>query len=128
MPITLKNAAKADVVYSQYRVNGTRAIYIGAEHDDLKKDQLVVSTTDPKVTAQARGNRKGSLNLVRTVETPGVSADVTAVLKDAKVEIVTSFPSGMSDAARNEFAARIAAAMSDPELVKRFFVIGKITD
>lgn len=128
MPIILKNAAKADVVYSQYRVNGTRAIYIGAEHDDLKKDQLVVSTADPKVTAQARGNRKGSLNLVRTVETPGVSADVTAVLKDAKVEIVTSFPSGMSDAARNEFAARIAAAMSDPELVKRLFVIGKITD
>ena len=42
MPITLKNAAKADVVYSQYRVNGTRATYIGAEHDDLKKDQLVV--------------------------------------------------------------------------------------
>lgn len=128
MPITLKNAAKADVVYSQYRVNGTRATYIGAEHDDLKKDQLVVSTADPKVTAQARGNRKGSLNLVRTVETPGVSADVTAVLKDAKVEIVTSFPSGMSDTARNEFAARIAAAMSDPELVKRLFVIGKITD
>lgn len=128
MPITLKNAAKADVVYSQYRVNGTRAIYIGAEHDDLKKDQVVVSTTDPKVTAQARGNRKGSLNLVRTVETPGVSADVTSVLKDAKVEIVTSFPSGMSDAARDEFAARIAAAMSDPELVKRLFVIGKITD
>lgn len=128
MSITLKNAAAADVVYSQYRVSGTRATYIGPEHDDLKKDQLVISTTDPKVTAQARGNRRGSLNLVRTVETPGVSADVTAVLKDAKVEIVTSFPSGMSDAARNELAARIASAMSDPVLVKRLFVIGKITD
>lgn len=128
MPITLKDNAKADAVYNQYRLAGTRATYIGATHDDLKKDMLVITTADPKSTEKSRGNRRGSANLVRTVVTPGVSADVKDVLKDAKVEIVTSFPAGMSDADRNELAARIASLMSDAALVKQLFVVGKITN
>lgn len=125
--IQLKNAAGTVVEYDLFRCAGAKATYIGAEHDDLKKDQLVITTVDPKTTATSRGNRRGSMNLVRTVQTPGISGDVVEVLKDAKIEVVTSFPAGMSEQARDELAARVASALSDKDLVKQLFVIGKIS-
>jgi len=125
MGYTLKNAAGSDVVYGEFRHNGNRAEYIGPDHDDLKKDILILTSVSPKQTRDSRGNRKGSANLVRTVPAPDL-VEGQQVLKDMKLEISGSVPAGTSDEQVSEFAARLASLLADPAIVKEIFQVGKI--
>lgn len=67
MPISLKNAANAAVIYNPLRSEGSKTLYIGVSHSDIAKDQLSLSTTAPKRSANSYGNRRATFNVVRTV-------------------------------------------------------------
>lgn len=104
MAITLKNFAAANVVYNAFRTEGNKTSYIGPAHTDLVKDSVIASSTSPKRTATSYGNRRASVNIVRsaTVDVPGGSTEV----KDLKIELVTSIPVGTPVADINELFAR----------------------
>lgn len=95
MKIITKNANGDAKTYDVYRVAGNRAEYISGDHSDLKKDKCIVSSNSGGVTKTSLGNRKSSINFVKTNE---VDTRLTEKeLTDAKIEILTSFPAGMSD-------------------------------
>lgn len=124
MPITLQNAASADVVYNLNRTAADQATYNGPEQTDIVTDKLLLSSKAPSRSAMTFGNRRSSLNIQRStdVETPTQMTEH----KVAKIEIVSSIPAGMSESAFNEMAARAKSALSDPSLVKAIFVTGQI--
>lgn len=121
MPISLKNAANAAVVYNPLRSEGSKTLYIGVSHSDIAKDQLSLSTTAPKRSANSYGNRRATFNVVRTV-TVGTPMGATES-KDAKLELNSSLPVGMSDAEVDElFARAVSLAKAD---YKSLAVTGK---
>lgn len=103
--ITLKDVAIADVTYNPFRTEGNQTVYIGPEHSDIYKDQLVLSSTAPKRVANSFGNRRSVIKLLRAVvvATPDGGTEV----KDAKMEINVSIPVGISDEAFSELQARL---------------------
>lgn len=121
--ITLKDAANADVTYQQLSAEGFRTTYIGANHSDMSKDQVILNSVSPKRSGVTFGNRRASINLVTsvTVPTPGGETEV----KDMKFELVTSVPVGVSASAVDEAMARISAAVANATLVEGVAVIGK---
>lgn len=121
MPINLKNAANAAVIYNPLRSEGSKTLYIGVSHSDIAKDQLSLSTTAPKRSASSYGNRRATFNVVRTV-TVGTPVGTTES-KDAKLELNSSLPVGMSDAEVDElFARAVSLAKAD---YKSLAVTGK---
>lgn len=121
MPISLKNAANAAVIYNPLRSEGSKTLYIGVSHSDIAKDQLSLSTTAPKRSASSYGNRRATFNVVRTV-TVGTPVGTTES-KDAKLELNSSLPVGMSDAEVDElFARAVSLAKAD---YKSLAVTGK---
>ena len=107
MPLTLKDKAAAAAVYNPLKTVNDTTTYIGAAHSDLSKDQVTVSSVSPKRTAKSFGNRRSSVNVVRTT-TIGTPDNLTE-RKDAKIEIVSSIPVGMSVAEQEELYARALA-------------------
>jgi hypothetical protein len=124
MTITLKDTAAANVVYSIYRKEADRAIYIGPAHTDIVKDQLVVSSVSPKQTAGSFGNRRSSVNLLTTVSVTDPGGET--VSKDMKVEVIVSMPAGVSYATLDESLSRIAEALSNNAIATDLFHIGRI--
>lgn len=121
MPLALKDKAAVAVTYNALKTVNDTTTYIGAGHSDLSKDQVTVSSVPPKRTAKSFGNRRSSVNIVRTtaVGTP----DNLTERKDAKIEIVSSIPVGMSVAEQEELYARaFALAM---QTWKDIAVVGK---
>lgn len=121
--INTKDAADAAVAYQPLRTEGSRAFYIGVSHSDVAKDLLTANSNAPKRSANSYGNRRASLNLVRTivVNTP----DGETETKDMKFELVTSVPVGASDAQVEECRARLAEILANPALIKDIAVVGK---
>jgi hypothetical protein len=105
--ITLQDKNAANAVYSAYRTEGNRSVYIGGSHSDKMKDQVVISSSTPKRSASSYGNRRSSLNLVRsvTVDTPDGGTET----KDAKIELVISLPVGITASDVDELFARIVS-------------------
>ena len=121
MPLTLKDKAAAAVTYNALKTVNDTTTYIGVAHSDLSKDQVAVTSVPPKRTAKSFGNRRSSVNVVRTtaVSTP----DNLTERKDAKIEIVSSIPVGMSVAEQEELYSR-ALALS-MQAWKDIAVVGK---
>jgi hypothetical protein len=112
MSLTLKNVAAASLTYSPLRTEGNRTTYIGSAHTDIVKDQVIVTSTPPKRSANSYGNRRASINLVRTitVDTP----DGGTASKDLKVELVASLPAGLTNSEAEEaFASAVSLAFAD---------------
>lgn len=86
----------ATETYSLYRTEGTRAVHTGPNHSDLKSDMAIVSSTNPKGNGTTYGNRRSSVNYVRSITVP--TPDGGSSSKDAKVELVCSLPAGASTA------------------------------
>lgn len=105
MSITTKAPDDSNVVYNAIRTEGPRTSYIGANHSDITKDMLVVTSNNPKRVGDSYGNRRTSFNLVRSsaVGTPSGSEEV----KDAKVELLISVPVGTSDALLDEMLTAV---------------------
>lgn len=124
MQITTKDAAGAAKLYSNLRVAGSRAEYISTDHNDLIKDMVIVSATAPKRSKVSYGARRSSVNFVQSCTVAGLAGDTQTL--DAKVELVTSFPVGMSDAAKAEVLANAAGFFLDAAQVQSILTIGKI--
>lgn len=107
MPLALKDKAAAAVLYNALKTVNDTTTYVGAAHSDLSKDQVTVTSVSPKRTAKSFGNRRSSVNVVRTtvIGTP----DNLTERKDAKIEIVSSIPVGMPVAEQEELFARAFA-------------------
>lgn len=105
MSIDLQNAALATVSYSQLRTEGNRTSYASNDHNDVTKDTLLVTSNPPKRVANSFGNRRSSINLVRTVTIATPDGDVES--KDMKFELVCSIPAGTSASDIDEALARI---------------------
>lgn len=103
MQIKTKNADGTAKVYDTFRVSGNRAEYISGEHSDLKKDKCIVSSNSGGVTKTSLGNRKSSINFVKTNDVENRLNEKE--LADAKIEIVTSFPAGLTDAQVSDLIA-----------------------
>nr|APG77291.1 hypothetical protein [Wenzhou levi-like virus 6] len=124
MSISTKNAANVAVVYNPYRIEGNRAIYIGAAHSDLIKDQIILTSASPKQTPTSYGNRRTSLNVVNTisVDTPQASA----VGRDMKLEALASVPTGATLGEFKELAARLAFLLQQDDFVQSLYMTGQI--
>nr|UJQ85387.1 MAG: hypothetical protein 2 [Leviviridae sp.] len=125
MKLTTKHADGTVKSYDAIRHGGNRAEYISDAHDDLNKDTAIVSSQAPKRQGNSLGVRRASVNFVRSVSVPNVAGDKTE-LKDGKMEILASFPVGMTDDQFSEFCANAQHFFADPEQVKQIFRIGKI--
>lgn len=106
MQIKTKKADNSAKVYDVYRVAGNRAEYISGAHTDLRKDKVIVTSTAGGATKISLGNRKASVNFVQTIEA-GTRDAAVKELVDAKMELVSSFPAGMSDASALELIANV---------------------
>lgn len=118
MQIKTKKADGTAKAYDVYRVAGNRAEYISGVHTDLRKDKVIVTSTAGGATKVSLGNRKASVNFVQTIDADTRDAAVKELV-DAKMELVSSFPAGMSDASALELIANVKEffAQSAPELL-----------
>lgn len=107
MSIQVEDKAATAVLYQPLRTEGYRTAYIGAAHSDISKDQLTVSSIPPKRTAGSYGNRRASINLVRTVLVATPLGGIEA--KDMKFELSTSVPVGVDVNAINDMFARLTS-------------------
>lgn len=119
--ITLNDPLAANVEYAMLRTQGNKSAFIGAGHSDLSKDLLTLTSNPPKRTNTSYGNRRSSINLVRSVSVP--TPDGTTEVKDMKLELVMSIPAGVSNADFDEAVARITS-VSDA-LLKDIAVVGQ---
>lgn len=122
MSLNTKNAAAIAVAYTQLRVDGDKAIFIGPLHTDITKDQLSVQSVAPKRIVDSYGNRRSTVNYLTgvTVATP----DGKTAAKDLKVELNVSIPVGASDSVIAEAFARVLSlTVAD---LKSIAVTGKI--
>ena len=106
MQIKTKKTDGAAKVYDVYRVAGNRSEFISGVHTDLRKDKVIVSSTAGGSTKVSLGNRKASINFVQTVEA-GTRDAAVKELVDAKMELVSSLPAGMSDEAALELITNV---------------------
>lgn len=125
MQIKTKSATDVVKTYDPYRQQGNRAEYISASHSDLKKDKVIVSSTAGSGKNAAAQNRRSNVNFVRSVEVPAAEVG-KSVLKDAKIEVLASLPTGMTDVEFDELCANAAGFFSDIEQVKTVLRIGRI--
>lgn len=121
-----KHSDGSEKKYTAIRQNGNRAEYISGTHDDLNKDTAIVTSQAPKRQGNSLGVRRASVNFVRSVPVPTVAGDATEK-KDAKIEIVSSFPVGMADTEFDEFCVNAKEFFSNPDQLKAIFRIGKIS-
>jgi hypothetical protein len=124
MTITLNDTTPTGQDYVLFRAVDNRATYISGSHTDLVSDQLLVTSVPPKRTATSYGNRRSSANLIRSVDV--LDPEGETVKRDAKLEVIASFPVGMSQADREEFYARIAHLLTQETVLEDMFSIGNI--
>lgn len=124
MAISLKNAAAAAVAYVQYAVNNATVVFLGTEHNDMTKDQLILRSDAPVKTKASYGNRRSSVKLLRTVTVS--NPDGTSSAKEMKFELVTSVPVGVTNAQVKECFARISAFAADEQLMTDVVLSGKV--
>nr|UJQ85033.1 MAG: hypothetical protein 2 [Leviviridae sp.] len=125
MALNLKNAADAAVVYTRYRFEGNKAVYIGPAHSDLIKDQISLGSTSPKQTKETYGTRRSTINVIRSIEV-GAPNVADNVVRDMKLEALASVPNGATFSEFSEHVARLVAALSDPSVCEELFLVGKI--
>ena len=124
MSLTLENAAGQPVTYSVYRFAGNRATYRSPASSDLVQDEIIISTQDPARAANSYGNRRSSVNMLRTHGVP-VPNQGEEVVKTIKFDLITSIPSGLAEAEVDEFIARMAALLGQPAVLKQIVVSGQ---
>jgi hypothetical protein len=125
MSLTTKNAAGSPVEYSLFRVEGNRATYIGDAHSDLIKDQIILTSASPKQSRDTYGNRRTSLNVVRTIKVATPLVDTT-VARDMKLEPLASVPVGATFEEFQELSARAVGLLEDPIFLKSLYLTGQI--
>lgn len=124
MSIVTQNAAGTNVTYAIYRKEANRSVYIGANHTDILKDQLVVTSVPPKQSSGSYGNRRSTINYLVSVST--ANPDGTTSAKDMKVEIEVSLPAGVTFATLKEALRRVAGTITDDAVATDLVHIGKI--
>lgn len=119
---------KADNVttedYSQYRVSGDKAEFLGPAASDLHTDQINVKSTAPKRGNGQYGNRRSSVALVRGTNVTAL--DGGSVVLDRKLGVESSIPVGTSDADIIEDAHALGSLLQDPVFVAQVFGLGVI--
>lgn len=124
MPIVLKNSANADASYGMHRVDNNRSVYHGAEHSDLKKDQLILLAQEPTAASDTYGNRRASVRYIRTTSTTTPGDKVAQ--RDVKAEIAFSIPVGATETDILEVLARLKSLSDSPEIVTELARKGKV--
>lgn len=122
--ITTKNVSAADVSFAQYRVNGDTAIFIGPASTDVVNDMLMIKSVAPKRGNGSYGNRKSSLNLIRSTTVKDLQDN--DVVRDRKLEVTSSLPVGAKLADLIEDAHELGTLLQDPTFVENLFLLGKI--
>lgn len=113
-------------IYDLYRMEGNTALYIGPNHNDLVKEQIVVKSTSPKSTVSGRGNRRSSMNFVQGQTLKSIDGK-TDVVKDMKVELSVSIPAGTSFDAFAEQIKNLTVIAADDTMLKSIFYTGALT-
>lgn len=115
----------ATTLYTTYRHGGNKAEYLGMRHTDVLKDVLVLQSAQPRVTPTSYGNRRSSLNFIQTVavDVPHTSDKDS---RDAKIEIKSSFPVGLSDAEFDLIYNQLKEMVDDKAVFKSIILTGRI--
>lgn len=123
MSILVQDAASSNTTYNQLRSEGFRTSYVGATHSDITKDTLTLNSNPPKRSGSSFGNRRSSINLVRTVSVS--TPDNLTEIKDMKFELVCSILVGVAQSEIDEAIARIASLAANTSVVNSVAVAGK---
>jgi len=124
MSISTLDKDSVAVVYTHYRTENNRAVYIGPLHSDLVKDTMIISSAAPKRNGVSFGNRRSSINLITTVIVDDVNGVPTS--KDMKVELSVSLPAGVTTDTLKESLARVAHILTTTTTSMELLHIGKI--
>ena len=124
MSLTLENAAGSPVAYTLFRFSGNRSTLVGPDSTDLITDEIQINSEGPARTAASFGNRRTSVNLLRSSTVP--VPDETTVSKTVKLELVSSLPAGLSDSAVDEMIARMSSLLGNPTVLKQIIVTGQV--
>lgn len=122
--ITTTNIALANVVFSKYRMEGDRAVYAGPAHTDLETDELIVKSTAPKRGNGFYGNRKSSLNLVRSTAVLDLSG--ATIDRARSLNVSASLPVGTTVADLIEDAHQLSILLQDATFVESLLMNGQI--
>jgi hypothetical protein len=122
--ITTTNTLAASVNFTQYRVVGDRAIYLGPVASDVVNDKLTVKSLSPKSGNGFLGNRRSDLALVRSTSVLNAVGDT--VVRDRKIGVDFSIPVGTLDADLVEDAYQLGVLLQDSAFVLKLAKTGQI--
>lgn len=122
--ITITLTDDSTVNYSQYRVSGDKAEFIGPASTDLHTDSIYVRSTAPKRGNGQYGNRRSNIDVVRGTNV--VDLEGQSVVRDRKLGVVASYPVGTTAAEIIEDAKNLASLLEDSTFVENVFLKGII--
>jgi len=122
--ITTQTTLAADVNFTQFRVNGDSAIFLGPVATDITRDQLSLRSLAPKAGNGFLGNRRSQLGLVRSTDVTDLLGNT--VVRDRKTSVEFSMPVGVTEAQLIEDAYEMGKLLQDATFVKSLALIGQI--
>jgi hypothetical protein len=125
MSLITKSSSGADLVYTPYRKEGNKAVFIGDLHTDLREDSVTLSSNSPKETSNSYGARRSTLKVLLDFPTPQPGTDAL-LNRTAKVEISVSLPAGLLLGDVDQVASRAAALLADQVVLDQLFLRGSI--
>lgn len=123
--LPLKNVAAATVNYTLYRTAGNRAEFHGPAHSDTNTDVVILVGNDPTKSGDSFGNRRSSCKILRSADVSATDG-VSTLTRDAKIDIQSSIPVGMTESEINELFARAAEAVILSEIATDLARTGKV--
>jgi len=111
-------------VFTAYRHGGSRAEYTAADHTDISKDIMILTSNSPKLNKDSYGTRRSEVKTVQsvTVNTP----DNVSESRDQRFSIAGSVPVGATLADIKAQVAPLIVAMGDDAFLTDTFLLGRI--
>jgi hypothetical protein len=122
LTITLDNSTVVD--YTQFRVAGDQAEFLGPNATDINTDSVFLKSIAPKRGNNQYGNRRSSFNKV--TGTPVVDLEGNPVVRNRKIELSASLPVGTTLTDLQLDLESIANKIKEPGFAETFFLKGII--
>jgi hypothetical protein len=122
--ITLAKIDNTTLDFVQYRVAGDQSTFVGPASSDSHIENLLIKSTAPKRGNNQYGNRRSSVNLIRTSSV--LDLEGSTVSRSRKLAIDSSLPVGTTEADVFEDFAQLGKLMQDESFVRKVFLQGII--
>lgn len=122
--ITITNKLAVPLSFTQFRVQGDKAVFIGPTHTDSKTETLTIQAIAPKRGNGQLGNRRGDLILV--TGTSVLDVEGQTVVRNRKLAVSGSIPVGTTLQEVLDDAYTLSELLRNEDFVKSVMVSGII--